>query len=161
MEELLRPYVLDGLEEAVGRADQPNTWAADHVAHAIGHLRAREFIHAWPPLVMGVEGLFWGAATREGYLDPDGNYAPQATRADGTRRSGRPQAAPDVIALLTINDRVQRFLKRHAFGSDANAFRHGLRPQNGERWQCLVWLLALCAFADRYWQGSPPGSPAR
>lgn len=157
MDQLLYPFVLDVLRDTVTRADQPNTWASGHVKHAIDHLQEGEFLHAWPPLVTGVEGLFWGAAMREGYLDGEGNYTPRATKSDGTTLKGRPRAASDVIGLLTINERVKSFLNRHAFGTEANAYRHGLRSSEGERWQCLIWLLALVAFADRYWQGFPPG----
>ena len=62
LDDLLLEYVLDGLLECVARADLPNPWAVEHVYHAVSHLRQGEWTQAWPPLVIGVEGLFWSVA---------------------------------------------------------------------------------------------------
>jgi hypothetical protein len=47
-----------------------------------------------------------------------------------------------------MNEGVQRFLIRFAFGGEANAFRHGRLDPVGARHQCLVWLVALAAWVD-------------
>jgi len=151
VEDLLTPPMLDVLAAAAAAADQPYAWAAHHVVHAIDHLRAREYIHAWPPLVIGIEGLFWAEAEQRGFLDAGGRF----TAAAPTTRD-RPRSAIDVFAVLGMNERVRRFLTRFAFGGEANAFRHGRVDPIGPRHQCLVWLVALAAWIDGWGWPRPP-----
>ena len=40
----LTPTMLDVLAQAAAAADQPYSWAADHIVHAIDHLRAQECV---------------------------------------------------------------------------------------------------------------------
>jgi hypothetical protein len=143
VENLLTPPMLDVLAHAAAAAEQPYSWAADHIVHAIDHLRAHEYVHAWPPLVIGVEGLFWAEAEQRGLIDATGHFTAMAP----TTRP-RPRSAIDVFAVLGMNERVQRFLTRFAFGGEANAFRHGRLDPIGPRHQCLVWLVALAAWID-------------
>jgi hypothetical protein len=143
VENLLTAPMLEVLAKAAAAADQPYSWAAEHVVHAIDHLRAQEYVHAWPPLVTGVEGLFWAEAEQRGFIDASGRFTATAP----TTRD-RPRSAIDVFVLLGMNERVQLFLTRFAFGSEANAFRHGRLDPIGPRHQCLVWLVALAAWID-------------
>jgi hypothetical protein len=138
---LLEQDALAAMEEALAIADAAAP-AGDHVAHALAHLAADELRNAWPPLVIGVEGLFWAEAEEHGFLDDDGRFSAKAAR------SGPPSNAIDIILALPINPRVQRFLRRFAFGGPANAFRHGRLHGIGERQQCLMWLLALVVWFD-------------
>ena len=148
---LLDDAALTALGRAVSRTDQPYLWAAKHVEHAIGHLHAAEFLYASPPLVIGVEGLYWAVAEEKGYIDQRRHFTSKAGRT-GTARN-----AADIIRGLPINERVQRFLTRHAFGGAANSFRHGTRPEVEEREQCLIWLLALTAWVDGWgWEWAYP-----
>jgi hypothetical protein len=124
---------------AVANAPQPSR---DHIAHALDHLAAGEVRNAWPPLVIGIEGLFWAEAAAEGYVDKEGRFTAKAAR------QGKPRSAIDLLLAMPINERVQRFLRRSAFGGSANAFRHGRLHPAGERLQCLIWLLALVAWFD-------------
>jgi len=87
--------------------------------------------------------LFWAEAEQRGYIDADGRFTAKAP----TKRD-RPRSAIDIFAVLGINERVQRFLTRFAFGGEANAFRHGRVDPIGPRHQCLVWLVALAAWID-------------
>lgn len=57
LDDLLEDRALDELERVLNQVDQPYPWATEHVLHALDHLRRREYRHAWPPLVIGVEGL--------------------------------------------------------------------------------------------------------
>lgn len=143
VENLLTPPMLDVLAGSVAKAEQPYAWASAHVVHAIDHLRAREYVHGWPPLVIGIEGLYWAEAEQRGFVDTEGRFTPAAR----TTRD-RPHSAIDVFAVLGMNERVQRFLTRFAFGGEANAFRHGRVDPIGPRHQCLVWLVALVAWLD-------------
>jgi hypothetical protein len=52
--------MIDVLAQAAAAADEPYSWAADHIVYAIDHLRAQEYVHAWPPLVIDVEGVVLG-----------------------------------------------------------------------------------------------------
>ena len=142
LDELLSDSALDHLEYVVRQVEQPYPWAAAHVLHAIGHLRTREYRHAWPPLMTGIEGLYWAAAERDGYLDERGRFTANAAR------SKPPRNAIDIILALPINERVQNLLRRKAFGGPASAFRHGRMHEVGEREQCLMWLLALVVWID-------------
>jgi hypothetical protein len=149
VENLLTPPMLGVLAQAAAAADQPYSWAAEHIVHAIEHLRAQEYVHAWPPLVTGIEGLFWAEAEQRGFIDASGRFTVTApTTFD------RPRSAIDIFAVLGMNERVQRFLTRFAFGGEANAFRHGGLDPVGARHQCLVWLVALAAWIDGWgWPG--------
>jgi hypothetical protein len=81
-------------------------------------------------------------------------------RAQGShrqRRASRPGVAASrdrtpsaiaVFAVLGMNDRVQRFPARRAFGGQANAFRHSRVDPAGPRHECLVWPVALAAWLD-------------
>jgi hypothetical protein len=151
VEKLLTTPMLDVLAQAVAAADQPYTWAAEHVVHAIDHLCAQEYVHAWPPLVTGIEGLFWAEAEQRGFIDTSGRF----TASAGTTRD-RPRSAIDVFAVLGMNERVQRFLTRFAFGGEANAFRHGRLDPIGPRinaWSgSLPWRRGLTAGDGRGWR---------
>ena len=133
--------------EALTIAEAPEP-AADHVRQALAHLAASDVRAAWPPLVIGVEGLFWAEALEEGFLDRDDRFTPKASR------SGKATNAIDIILALPMNERVQRFMRRQAFGGPANAFRHGRLHEVGERAQCVMWLLALVVWFDgaRAWR---------
>jgi hypothetical protein len=65
VEALLEPDRLAALAEALNIAEAPAP-AADHVRQALAHLAASDVRAAWPPLVIGVEGLFWAEALEEG-----------------------------------------------------------------------------------------------
>jgi hypothetical protein len=93
--------------------------------------------------VIGVEGLYWAEAEQRGLLDAGGRFT---TAANASRT--RPRGASEVFAVLGMNERVERFLTRFAFGGEANAFRHGRLDPIGPRHQCLVWLVALAACID-------------
>src|SRR5215217_4361373 len=138
---LLEEDALAAMKEALSIADAAQP-ARDHIAHALDHLAAGDLRRAWPPLVIGVEGLFWAEAEEVGYLDAYGRFTEQAAR------TGKPTNAIDIILALPITERVQRFLRRFAFGGAANAFRHGRLHGVGERQQCLMWLLALVVWFD-------------
>lgn len=139
------PKHLDHFEAAIRAADQPFDWAVTHTIHAFQHLRQHEYLLACPSLVVGVESLFWAQATKRGLIDADRR---EYTKAAG--RSGRPRSANDIVDLLPINPRVQKFLKRSAFGSIPNQFRHGTPYGIEPREQCLLWMLALAAWLDGY-----------
>lgn len=141
LDELLAPPTLAALREALAIAEAPMP-ARDHLEHALDHLTAGELRQAWPSLVIGVEGLYWAEAEEDGFLDGDGRFSDKAAR------QGRPTNAIDIILALPINERVQRFLRRYAFGGPANAYRHGRLHDVGEREQTLMWLLALVTWLD-------------
>jgi hypothetical protein len=143
IENLLTPTMLDVLAQAAAAADQPYSWAADHIVHAIDHLGAQEYVHAWPPRVIGVEGCSGRRPSSAALSTPPG-----AARRRRGRRGRGPRNAIDVFAILGMNERVRRFLTRFAFGGEANAFRHGRLDPIGRRHECLVWLVALAAWID-------------
>jgi hypothetical protein len=135
------PY-LDALRGAVGAVPAVYARPAQHVAHALEHVSSGEFDHAWPSLVIGVEGLFWAAAEQLGVLAANGTVA----TTNGRRRHAR--SANDVIAACPISATVRTMLARDAFGSTANALRHGRGGNHDVARQCDLWLLALCAWFD-------------
>src|SRR5437764_14527312 len=92
VENLLTTPMLDVLAEAATAAEQPYSWAAEHVVHAIDHLRVHEYVHAWPPLVTGIEGLFWAEAQHRGFIDASGRFTASAP----TTRD-RPRSAIDIF----------------------------------------------------------------
>jgi hypothetical protein len=138
---LLERDALTAMKNALDIADAAEP-ARDHLNHALDHLGSGGLRLAWPPLVIGVEGLFWAEAEEGGFLDDRGRFTDKASR------TGKPTNAIDIIQALPINKRVQRFLSRFAFGDSANAFRHGRLHGIGERQQCLIWLLALVVWFD-------------
>jgi hypothetical protein len=146
VEALLEPEKLAALAVALDIAEAP-TPAADHVRQALEHLAASNVRAAWPPLVIGVEGLFWAEALEEGYLGDDDRFTEKANRR------GKATNAIDIILALPMNERVQRFMRQQAFGGPANAFRHGRLHAVGERAQCVMWL-ALVVWFDgaRAWR---------
>lgn len=93
VENLLTPTMLDVLAQAAAAADQPYSWAADHIVHAIDHLGAQEYVHAWPPLVIGVEGLFWAEAEQRGLIDAAGRFT-RRRRRRGRGRAVRSMSSP-------------------------------------------------------------------
>ena len=139
-DELLRKDVLDALEEAVDLA-RPHESISRQLRHALELLRDGEFVLAWPPLATAVEGLYWEEAIRTGFVDPESLRTSSGQAA---------RSAHDIFEALPINERVRRMLSRYAFGSEANAFRHGWRAAWGERHQCAIWLLALITWFDGY-----------
>lgn len=80
VERLLTPPMLDVLAGAALAAEQPYRCASEHVAHAVEHLKREEYVHAWPPLVIGVEGLYWAEAEQKGLLDDRGRFTAAAKR---------------------------------------------------------------------------------
>ncbi len=72
LDDLLDPDVLEAMARAVTKAQQPYPWAAEHIGHAVDHLLVGELTNAWPPLVIRVEGLYWGEAEQEGFVDNRG-----------------------------------------------------------------------------------------
>jgi hypothetical protein len=147
VEALLEPEKLAALAEALDVAEAPEP-AIDHVRQALAHLAAGDIRAAWPPLVIGVEGLFWAEALEEGCLGDDDRFTDKAAR------HGKATNAIDIILALPIKESVQRFMRRQAYGGPANAFRHGRLHDVGERAQCLMWLLALIVWFDgaRAWR---------
>jgi hypothetical protein len=142
---LLNPEALDAIEAAVEDAEQPYPHTVEHIQHALEHLRAGEFVKAAPALVQGVEGLFWAEAEKRGLIDENRCFT-----ASTDREGQRSNSIRGPISVLNINERVKRFLNEQAFGEAGNTFRHGRRHAVGERQQCLVWLLALCAWLNGY-----------
>jgi hypothetical protein len=65
LEALLDPEKLAALTEALDVAEAPEP-AVDHVRQALAHLAAGDIRAGWPPLVIGVEGLFWAEALEAG-----------------------------------------------------------------------------------------------
>lgn len=139
---LLDEAVFDALDVAIGLA-QPGDWTTRQIRHSLTLLRVHDYVLAWPPLVTGVEGLYWEEAIGRGLIDRD------SLEVRGGEYAGRKaRDAHDVFRTLPLNDRVRRALSRYAFGAEANAFRHGLRGAWGERQQCAIWILALVAWLD-------------
>lgn len=152
LDELLSLEAIEAFRVALEVADVAAP-AADHVRHALNHLAAGQLRDAWPPLVIGVEGLYWAEAEEDGFLDDQGSFTDKALRR------GRPTNAIDIVLALPINERVQRFLRRFAFGGAANAFRHGRLHTVGERQQIHLWLLALVVWFDgQGWRRFAPPS---
>src|SRR3712207_2320547 len=94
--DLLDATVLEAMAGAVTRAQQPYPWAAAHIRHAIDHLLIGELTNAWPPLVIGVEGLYWGEAEQEGYVDNRARFTEKAGRG------GRARSVIDIFDVLPI-----------------------------------------------------------
>jgi hypothetical protein len=154
LDDLVSAEVLGRIEQVMHRVELPYPWAAEHVLHAIRYLRRGEYLHAWPPLVIGVEGLFWAAAEKRGYIDEEGRFTEDAGRR------GKPTNAIDIVLALPLNERVQRMLRKYAFGGSANVFRHGGKHEIGEQEQCRLWLLALVVWIDAYgWDWVPLPAP--
>ena len=106
-------------------------------------MRHEDFVLAWPLLVTAVEGLYWEEAGREGFIEAGTSRITHGELVGKTARD-----VHDILRALPINDRVRRTLSRYAFGSEANAFRHGRIGSWGERQQCAIWMLALIAWLD-------------
>ena len=134
--------VLDALDAAIDVA-KPSEWSALQARQALDYLRRDDFILAWPLLVTAVEGMYWEEAETKGLVDPTTSQI-----LDGPLSGRTARDAHDVFRTLPMNERVQKALSRYAFGSEANAFRHGRRGRWGERQQCAIWLLALIAWLD-------------
>jgi len=141
-DELLDDTVLAALDEAIDLA-RPSEWTARQTRQGLAFLRDRDYVLAWPLLVTSVEGLYWEEAESKGLIDPATGRITEGELVGRTARD-----AHDVFRVLPINERVRKTLSRYAFGSEANAFRHGRRGAWGERQQCAIWLLALTAWFD-------------
>jgi len=141
-EQLLDNDVLDALDVAID-VGKPREWSARQAHHALDHLRHDDYILAWPLLGTAVEGMYWEEAETKGLVDPT-----TAKILEGKLVGRVARDAHDIFRTLPMNEHVQRALSRYAFGSEANAFRHGRRGQWGERHQCAIWLLALITWLD-------------
>jgi len=120
VENLLTAPMLEHLAQGALAAEQPYRWAAEHVAHAIEHLKAGEFTHAWPPLVTGIEGLFWAEAEQRGSSTPTGGSRrpvrrrrrPAAQRDRHLCRSRRERARAALPVPARLRGRGQRLPPR-------------------------------------------------
>jgi len=141
--EVLDRQVFAALEVGVDVARPPN-WTQRQIVQALHYLDSDDYVLAWPLLVTAVEGLYWHEAEQDGLIDRE----TQEILRDGQPTGKRARSAPDVFKAMPMNERVRAAMSRYAFGSEANAFRHGRRGTWGERQQCAIWLLALIAWLD-------------
>jgi hypothetical protein len=141
-DQLLVPAVFQPLDDAIDIA-RPPEWSARQLREALRHLQARDYVLAWPLLVTAVEGLYWEEAESKGLLDPETSKI-----LDGPLAGQVARDAHDIFRTLPMREPVRRAMSRYAFGSEANAFRHGRQERWGERQQCAIWILALITWFD-------------
>jgi hypothetical protein len=140
---LLHRKVFEALEVGIDVARPPG-WTQRQIIAALRYLDAGDYVLAWPLLATAVEGLYWHEAEEKGLIDPE----TQEILRDGQPTGQKARSAQDVFKAMPITERVRAVLNRYAFGSEANAFRHGRRGPWDERQQCAILLLALIAWLD-------------
>lgn len=111
------------------RADQRG-----HLCHALGHAAAGEWLHAGPPLMVGLEGALRDAANGLQLL-------PVANR-------GKFIGAEGFIKRMNIDSAYTTFVVRRVFSTSGNALRHGVRTDS--RRQVLLGTVAIAGWLDHF-----------
>jgi hypothetical protein len=131
------------------QADVLSEIARAHLQHGLRHLRAGEVIHAWPPLIIGLEGAFVDVAIDGGIAVRVGNHVHLAD-IDG---KPLPQKVPSVegvaASLGQKQDDFGQFLVRQVYGNEGDPFRHGV-AQEGVRDRAVCLAVAVVGWLDAF-----------
>jgi hypothetical protein len=120
-----------------------------HLQHGLRHLKVGEVLHAWPPLIIGLEGAFVDVAIDRGVAVRVGNHVHLADD-DGHPSRHKVASVEGVAAKLGHNqDDFGQFLLRQVYGGDGNPFRHGV-AQAGVRDRVVCLAIAVMGWLDAF-----------
>lgn len=137
--------VCTALDEATVLSDPPR----DHLKHGLRHLQDRDVLHAWPPLIIGLEGAFADVVIAEGYAVRQGNHV-HLLDAGGNVLPERIPSVEGVAKSLghgSGQSDFGDFLVRHVYGGEGNPFRHGT-AQIGIRERTICLAVAVIGWLD-------------
>ena len=109
-----------------------STYASRHVIHGLEHLQRGDYADAWPPLLVGLEGLIRQHAAVAGVVDIQGRTA-----------SGHRPGVEGVYKALGIPTYYERFLQRRVYAGTGHPFAMVSRTTGSK----LRWSVqrSLCA----------------
>lgn len=124
--------------------------ARDHLEHGLGHLRDRQPFHAWPPLIIGLEGAFADVAVEHGIAERDGNDIYLLDK-ENQRLSGSPSVEKLAGRLGHSSGETEfgDFLIRRVYGGAGNPFRHGT-AREGVRRHSLCLAVGVIGWLDAF-----------
>jgi len=123
---------LSGVDDEV-----PGRTSRRHTVHGLEHLARGEWLHAWPPMVIGLEGQVRAHATASGKIDADGRLT------GGRQRPG----VEGVAKQLALAEHFERFLLRRVYGGTGHLFRHGV-AESGVRRQVVYMAVATAGWLE-------------
>ena len=134
-----RVMVVEGAADAIRQAlvglDDAADYPCRHMAHALEHLGRGEYAHAWPPLLIGLEGHIRRHAEQHGVID-----------AEGRMRGSKP-GVEKIYKALEVPHFYERFLQSRVYGGSGNLFRHGSAAAGVER-QMTYAAVAVCGWLE-------------
>lgn len=133
VEESAASAVRDTIEEL----ETGGSYAIQHVVHGLDHLRRGEYVDAWPPLLVGLEGLIRRHATRVGIIDEHGTVI----------RSGKRPGIEGIYKELGVPPYYERFLQRRVYAGTGHPFRHGF-ANDGVEVQMVCAAVAVCGWLE-------------
>ncbi len=125
----------DVIREALACLDDAAEYPCEHMAHGLEHLGRGEYVHAWPPLLVGLEGHIRSYAERQGVID-----------AGGQMQGSRP-GVEKIYKSLGVPSYYERFLQRRVYGGSGHPFRHGSAAAGVER-QMIYAAVAICGWLE-------------
>lgn len=146
---LTQPGLIERVCTALDEASVLSDSSRDHLKHGLRHLQHREAIHAWPPLIIGLEGAFVDVAIAENHAVRRGNHVYLAG-PEGLPQSRKIPSVEGVAKALG-HGREQSdfgdFLSRQVYGGEGNPFRHGT-AQEGVREHAICLAIAVIGWLD-------------
>jgi len=142
------------LDDAIALLDQADVLsepAREHLRHGLNHIRDREFMHAWPPLIIGLEGAFADVAVANHIAVRVDNHIYLA----GDDGKPLPHKAPSVEGVARIlghsaaESDFGEFLVRQVYGGEGNPFRHGT-ARDGVRERSIALAIAVIGWLDAF-----------
>jgi hypothetical protein len=145
------PDFVEGTCKALDEAQVLSDVSREHLKHGLRHLGQREPLHAWPPLIIGLEGAFTDVAIAEGVAVQVGN-AVHFADADGKPLKKKPGGVEDVAKKLghaATDSDFGDFLVRQVYGGAGNPFRHG-SARDGIRERTICMAYAVVGWLDAF-----------
>jgi hypothetical protein len=147
---LADPEFVEGASELLLEAEVLTEVPRLHLLHGLGHLRDRQLLEAWPPLIIGLEGAFADVAIDEGIAVRDENHVYLADQ-DGNRLDKKLPSVEGVAKLLghPVETDFGEFLTRRVYGGEGNPFRHGT-AREGVRERSICLAIAVIGWLDAF-----------
>jgi hypothetical protein len=147
---LADPDFVEGTCRALDNAAILSDVPRDHLKHGLAHLGQREPQHAWPPLIIGLEGAFADVAVAQGVAVRSGNDIYFAD-ADGNpvKKPGGVEDVAKKLGHAAGGSDFGEFLIRKVYGGEGNPFRHGT-AREGVRERSICLAVAVVGWLDAF-----------
>lgn len=142
------------LDDAIALLDQADVLsepARKHLRHGLDHVRGREFLHAWPPLIIGLEGAFADVAVANQIAVRINNhiYLVGDDGAPLSRKAPSVEGVARVLGHSAAESDFGEFLVRQVYGGEGNPFRHGT-AREGVRERSIALAIAVIGWLDAF-----------